>query len=154
MLDIEVGVKGRSDLQAKLDKLKKQASPQQLAKALEAGGNVFKQAIEERTPIRTPGGSEDALAPGELRGDIHVTVHVGSHAVSVTVGPSSKTKRVMRLLEYGHAIVSRLSKLGKGKSGVASGQVPAHPVMRPAYEASKDEAMRAVIESLQQQEGD
>jgi HK97 gp10 family phage protein len=153
MFDLQVGISGRAALMKQLDDLKRKASKEQLEKALIAGGEVFKAAIVERTPHRTPGGSEDALPPGALKRDIQIKVTPGGKEPTVLVGPGENTAQVMRWLEWGHRVVSRLATAKASKKTSANEHVPAHPVMRPAYEASRDASLRAVIQSLKDQEG-
>jgi len=124
--------------------------------AVREGGKVFQLAMVERTPEltgKTPG--SDSLAPGAMRADIKVRVvkdELGTAAAYI--GPTKKTARVARWVEFGHRLVkggylkftgSGMKMRGKGKQ---FGEVPAHPFLRPAYEASEQSAMEAVRESL------
>ena len=154
MLDLEAGVSGRADLQRQLDALKQKVTASQLEKALVAGATVLQKSIEDHTPVRVATVSGDALFPGALKEDIIITVFPGTkYSMHVTAGPSAKTRRIMRLLEFGHRVATAIaSRYGARKTAQGSTKfVPAYPVMRPAYEASKDEAMRTVITSLQEQ---
>ncbi len=103
-------------------------------------------------PERTPGSSTTAQPPGELRQDIHIKLRgVDARSVVVLVGPGKRTVLVAYDLEFGHLVAASggLKVIRKG----ALKFVPAHPVFRPAWEASQQEAMKAVIESLRNSKG-
>lgn len=155
-MNLSVGVSKSDALNAQFEKLKKKVSKRKLVKALQAGGEVFKQAIEERTPVRTPAMSGDALPPGRLKGDINIKTIQGrgEHSAGVKVGPSSETELVMRLVEFGHVVAEQKGGSFKSKvvrAGIryAVKRVPPHPIMRPAWEASQQQSMQAVLDVLQ-----
>ncbi len=148
LIDLQVGVNGRSDLQSKLDALKKKATKKNLIKALVAGGKVIKEAVEIRMPVRTGGEAGSSLPPGALRQDIHIKIkHADTNAAIVLVGPGKKTVLIAYDVEFGHFV-----RMSGGLKVIRKGAlkfVPAKPVWRPAWEASSQQAMQAVIESLQ-----
>lgn len=131
-----------------------------IRKALRAGGTVMQAAIEERAPERPELPSGTALPPGALRADINMVATTDeAGATALSVGPGKYTKHVASWVEYGHMMVvggRRSLKNGKvsGKgrlttvNGTELTQVPAHPFIRPAYEASREAAAEAIIDSL------
>ena len=160
MPGFSVEVQGLAELKAKLDTLAHRNAAIITNRALRAGAKVFKQAIEERVPVRVDSPSGTALPPGALQHDIEIHTlrdPSDSNNTVVTVGPGKHTAHVMRWLEFGHDLVRNTSqavgtpgtgrnRLGKGGSVVKF--VPAHPVMRPAYESGQSGALDAVVTSL------
>jgi HK97 gp10 family phage protein len=122
-----------ASLLAKMDAVKGAALKKAQRKALRAVGDIVKTAIVERAPERvsdTPSGT--ALAPGALKADIRVRVHIATDEKTatdtsrVTIGPGKATAHVARWVENGHAN----PKADKGRKNT-----PAHPFIRPAADA-------------------
>ncbi len=157
MIGLLVQAAGQAAVKSQLEKLKKKASRDQLVHALKAGGAVLKQALEEHAPVRTPAVSGDALPPGALKDDIHITVGTGKDP-SVSVGPGPKTAKVGALVERGHSEVQPGSARLTPKSatrgpGKEIGHVSAHPWVRPAWEESSQRAAQAVLADLKKEVG-
>lgn len=139
MLSIDVKAVGSDALKQKFDDLKKRASKEQVIHALVVGGHVLKEAVVQRTPVRS-GVSGDAAAPGALKADVHVKVIKSEREPTVLVGPGAETALDMARLEFGHWEVSRKGVVGKF--------VAAHPVMSAAFEAAGEIALDAAIDAL------
>jgi HK97 gp10 family phage protein len=150
-----VKVNGLAEIQRRLDQLKAADAKRIMNKALRAGAQVFKVAIEERAPERPDLPSGTALPPGALRRDVVIRTLKGDERGGVvTVGPGKLTNHAAHLVEYGHRQVrggySKLLKSGKTRGpGRQISQVPPHPYERPAFEAAGSAAMDAVATSLQ-----
>jgi HK97 gp10 family phage protein len=118
-------------------------------RGLRAGGNVMKAAIAANAPVRPEGISATALPPGALQRDVQVHLAKdkgadGSYSVYIEAGPA--TIHVSRWVEWGHRLVrGRSSKRARGKQ---VGDVPAHPYIRPAFDANEDLAVNAVGASI------
>lgn len=121
----------------KLNNLKGEGRQKAERKALKAVGSLIQEAIVARAPVQsgTPHGD---LAPGELKADIKVRVHIskdedaGLDSSSVSIGPGSKTSHIARFVENGHAN----PKATKGKKNT-----PAHPFIRVALDATREKAI-------------
>ena len=155
MPGFESKVEGLSDLQAKLDQLKGPTAKRIMNRGLRAGAEVYRQEIVDRTPERVDDPSGTALPPGALKRDIRIATVSANDDLSslVIVGPGKHTSHVMRWLEYGHRMItggaSKVLASGKKRgSGTEVGFVPAYPIMRPAFEGRRSEALAAVQESL------
>jgi HK97 gp10 family phage protein len=150
----EVKVEGLAELQAKLNDMKTDGAKRIMNRALRAGGEVFKEEVEQRAPVRPELPSGTALPPGALQHDISVKTITGdAKSGIVLVGPGRLTRHVARWVEFGHRLVrggtSRLLANGKTRGrGSEVGQVPAHPFMRPAFEAGVQRALEAVKASI------
>ena len=151
-----VEVKGLDELKRRLETLARPAAKSISNRALRAGAAVYRQAIEDLTPVRAEGPSGTALPPGALKHDIWVKSISAPEQDSsyVAVGPGKYTSRVMRWLEFGHRMVkggySKAGKDGKTRGpGSAVGFVPANPIMRNAFEGRQAEALEAITQSLQ-----
>ena len=94
------------------------------------------------------------LPNGALRSDIVVRMTRDDDGTLIAVvGPAKLTRWVARLVEYGHRLVrggrSRVLKNGKTKGpGKEIGTVQAHPFIRPAYEASRQQVADAICKTL------
>jgi HK97 gp10 family phage protein len=149
---ISIDIEGLSDLQAKLDDLSTKAAEKAIRAALKAGAAVEQAAIIERAPVKD--GTGGVLPEGALKSDIVVRISRDDQGTIIAVvGPAKLTKWIARLVEYGHRNVrggvSRLLRNGRSKGpGSHIGDVPAHPFIRPAYEASRQEVANAICTTL------
>lgn len=132
------------------------ASGPAMRKALRAGGKVIERAMEERAPVldeHQPG--SDALPPHALRDGIRTVSTTEEEQPEVLIGPNAKVAHVARFVEYGHRQVhgGELKLLGDGRTrgtGMAIGEVPPYPFLRPAFEASLSEAEEVIAASLRE----
>jgi HK97 gp10 family phage protein len=124
---------------AKFDAIKGDELKKAQRKALKAVGKIVQDAIVARAPVRvddTPSGN--ALAPGALKADIQVHVHIASDAKaatdisSVTIEPGKATAHVALWVERGHANP-------KAKKGLTT--TPAYPFIRPAQDSVEQAAV-------------
>ncbi|MCU1251533.1 MAG: phage protein gp10 family [Edaphobacter sp.] len=147
-----ISIEGLSDLQAKLDDLSTKAAERAIRAALRAGAAVEQAAIIERAPVKD--GTGGMLPEGALKSDIVVKMTRDEQGtILAVVGPAKLTKHVARWVEYGHRNVrggvSRLLRNGKSKGpGSQIGDVPAHPFIRPAYEASRQAVADTICTTL------
>lgn len=99
-------------------------------------------------------GTGGMLPPGALKNDIVIRfLKDAAGAISAKVGPAKLTAHVARWVEYGHRIVrggrNRIKANGKQYgNGVANGEVPAHPFIRPAYEATRQQVITTICKTL------
>jgi hypothetical protein len=115
--------------------------------AVREGGRVVQAAITEAAPVRPDLPSGTALPPGALQGDIQVAVTKdGVDSFSAWIYPGKFSRAVAIWVEWGHRLIRGKSR--KGSSGRVIGDVPAHPYIRPAFDANEDLAFEAVADSL------
>ncbi len=161
MPGFDVECKGFEELKAKLALMAGPAAKRIRNRALRAGSEVFKAAIEERTPERPDLPSTTALPPGAMKADIKIKAVSAPEETSSTfvTGPGKYTRHAMRLVEFGHNQVRNVSQAvgtrGKGLNRAKNGgtvvkRVEAHPIVRPAFEAALEPAVDAFIESVKQ----
>ncbi len=148
---ISITVEGLSELQAKLDALTQKQADRCIRTALKAGAVIEQAAIVERAPIRD--GTGGYLPPGALKSDIVIRfLKDTTGVISAKVGPAKLTAHVARWVEYGHRIVqggrNRIVTDKQRGNGVVTGEVPAHPFIRPAYEASRAEVISTICKTL------
>jgi hypothetical protein len=129
-----------------------------IRRGLRAGGELMQEAISAAAPVRTEPWSGKQknpawnLPPGALKSDI--TLRVGKNeetgGFSAWVQPGKYTRKVAGWVEYGHRSVrgGRYMNFGKRGKGVQVGETPAHPFIRPAYEATAAASFEAVRESI------
>lgn len=151
---------GLNEMVAQMNTLREQVSGPIAKRAVRAAGNVIKAAMIERTPenIEKNAGS-DSLEPGAVKADIKVRFPAEEQVLETTalIGPGGKTSHVARWVEYGHRMVhggqSKVSASGKltGAGTASAVDVPAHPFLRPAYEASLEAAQEAEAAVLREE---
>jgi HK97 gp10 family phage protein len=152
---ITVEILGLAELQQKLTELSTTAADRCIRTALRAGAEIEQAAIQERAPERPDLPSGTALPPGALANDIVVHVRKSDQGnLSAIIGPDKYTSHVARWVEYGHRLVvggysSMDKRTGKYRGpGQHKGDVPAHPFIRPAFEATRDEVTTAITTTL------
>jgi HK97 gp10 family phage protein len=138
-----------TNIKAIFDNLATKERDSIVRKALKAGALIEQHAISERAPIKDSTGG--TLPDGALASDITIKMSRDTDdSLMAIVGPGKYTKHVARWVEYGHRAVtggySRLLANGKtrGPGKVALKDVPEHPFLRPAWEASQQEVSDTV----------
>lgn len=148
---------GIAEMKAKMQALRQQVRGPLAQRAVRAGGRVIQAAMIERTPINIEKNTgSNSLDPGAVKSDIKVRFPAkeNDHETTALIGPGKKTGHVARWVEYGHRMVhGGQSKVGpdgkvRGRGIVHDEDVPAHPFLRPAYEASVAEAREAEAAEL------
>lgn len=144
-------VLGLKELEAKLQELGGEAAQRVVRDALRAGGQVFRDAVEEAAPERPDLPSGTALPVGALAADIKLRLGRDEQGLpAAIVSPGPKTRHVAGFVEYGHRLVrGGRNRKGRGGPGKVVGQVPAHPFIRPAFEASGAEAVETFAATVQ-----
>ena len=125
-------------------------------KALRKSAEIVQKTIQGRAPIRPPLPSGTALPPGALAADINIgsVRKIGPEAFQIRVAPGKYTNHIARMVEYGHRQVrgGRNDIRGKGpQKGAHIGDVPAHPFIRPGYEASEALAAEVLIATFREE---
>ena len=152
-----IETKGIAEMKARMRSLSQQVSGPIAQKAVRAGGKVIRDAMIERTPVLIEkNAGSNALEPGAVKADIKVRFPAEENKYQATalIGPGRKTSHVARWVEYGHRMVSggqsKVLPTGKtrGPGNVHEEDVPEHPFLRPAFEASVAEAQSAEVETL------
>jgi HK97 gp10 family phage protein len=145
-------IKGLDDVDKLLENMCTKAADKCIRKALRAGAEIERAAITERAPIKdSTGGS---LPEGALKSDIVIRMTRDEAGdMAAIIGPGKLTRHVANWVEWGHRMVtgghSRLLANGKTKGpGKANGTVPAHPFIRVAYEATRQEVADAITTTL------
>lgn len=150
-------VTGLHELDQKLAELGDKAARKIVRDALKDAGAVFEAAVRARAPVRSGAASGTALPPGALQNDIvsilGTTDDGGPTLPAVIVRPGRYTRRAAEWVEYGHRQVKGgyLKVLPSGKRrgpGREVGAVPAHPFIRPSYEAAREQAAQVCCTSL------
>jgi HK97 gp10 family phage protein len=130
---LTVKITGIAEVQKMLAEAPKNIVMLGFGRALNAGINVIAAAVAERVPVKE----------GELAAALVTEVVVDANARGgiASVGFGKMGHRA-NWVEYGHRMVTH--KPGKKQVG----DVPAHPFMRPAADASADAAIDAFAETL------
>jgi HK97 gp10 family phage protein len=154
MAEFEMETRGFEELAAKLENIGHEVAGPVAKKMVRAGARVMKRAIEERTPtLDAKTASSSALQPGAMKADIRIAYPANELIPTAIVGPGKKTAHVANWVEYGHREVhggqSKVTAKGTTGSGVAGADVPAHPFVRPAFEAAQAETENAMVAELQ-----
>lgn len=143
-----------TELTRALDRIRLRVEAEGQRKALRNGGKVIEDAILERAPmLDSKTAHSTALDPGALKADIGVRLHTENGEPYAYIGPGKLTRHVARWVELGHRDVhggySHGAAMGKFRGpGVAGKDIPAHPFIRPGFEASEDAALAEVAATL------
>ncbi len=120
-------------------------------KALKKVGGLMVNAIKRRAPSQAGEYAGGVLKPGELAASIKQHVHVptdeqvlAGKPSGVVVAPAGRVYGIATAIEYGHANV-RGKKRGPQ---TRHGSTPAHPFIRPAFDATRAEAEELYEASL------
>ncbi len=154
----DIEVEGLSDLKAILEDIGTKQADRCIRKALNAGGNLMKEAIEEAAPVKAEDEKGGQLPPGALKSDFSVKLKQSDQGNwFARIAPGKMTAHVAMWVEYGHRLIhkgkSRLIKTGKhaGKTkgpGKQVGTVRAYQFIRPAYEATAAQASDLICKTL------
>lgn len=117
-----------------LERAPKEVVPGALLSGLRAGGQVIEEHMAGRVPDKT----------GDLLSDLGTTITLDSdfRGGIAQVGFTSAQAHKAGWVEYGHRMVSH----EPDKAEI--GQVQPHPFMRPAADASAEEAVEAFTETV------
>jgi hypothetical protein len=135
-----------------LERFPQEVQSKMLKQSLGAGAAVLLIGVMAECPVRLDGPTEKStgLKAGMLKADIRA--NAGKNGRSWFIGAGTATAYVLRWLERGHMIVkgghAKNRRHGGGK-GRSIGHVPAWPVLRPAFDAYWNDALKATSIELQ-----
>ena len=149
MADIKVEIEGLKELQAALLELPKKTAKNALRSAVNAGASVIRKDARKRAPVYTGPVSAGHPPPGTLKRSViqkyirelsndfqttfYVTVRKGKkYREQGKKGNLSQDAFYAYFVEYGTA------------------KMTAKPFLRPAFEATKDEALQAMMAKLKE----
>lgn len=144
-MKMQVRLKGAEDIKQRLNLLPKEIAGQELREVALQGAEVIRKQAEA-----------NALAhkvTGTLAGDIQAAIARESlgQQVVVHVGPG-KEGWYGRLVEFGHAQVRVTGRVRRGRRTYRIkqqlGQVPSHPWLRPAFDATKEQAQNLMADEF------
>ena len=135
MIDHKLDFSGLLDISRDMELLSKAENKKVLRDGTRAAAEVLKTAIVERAPERT-GKLKRNVVVVTMRGRRNaITSGVHIRGVNPETGNSDNT---MKASNRRNAFYWRFVELG-------TSNMPAHPFVRPAFDARQDEATRAVI---------
>lgn len=146
-----------STLQGNIAALRRRMAVNGQRRAVRAGARVIAEAMISRAPVldHTTARST-SLDPGDLKAGVSARTRQEDGQTVGLAGPKGKEGRIGKVaynVEYGHRMVvggkSKLNSVGQFVGdGKVVGDVPPHPFLRPAFEASAGEALDAMALSL------
>lgn len=139
--DITIEIQGLDELAKKLDELPYKTAAKIMRPALQASGEVFRQAAAALAPVSPQAAHRNAV-PGELRNSIIAKVRLGTDldSNSVRIGPAhEKAKYTGKERTHSPGVYGMFVEYGTKK-------MSAHPFMRPAFEAAKERAVEAFVQ--------
>lgn len=146
-MSISVKIEGLKELQMALNTLPLEIQKRPLRSAVSAGAKVIEQEAEKRAPVRT-GNLQKAIYRVRSRSESSVgreTYNVAVRKGKATYADSAKNRRLGRAgktyATQGLAYYWRFLEFG-------TVNMPARPFLRPAFEARKNDALRAMQEKL------
>lgn len=138
------------DLLNTLQALPGETRKKALRKSLGAMGKVVEAAIKVRAPFQAGEYAGGKLKPGELSQGFKTNVHIAKDANATTdqdyveIGPNKNVDFVARFVEDGHATRPRTKESKRPRVD----RVQPHPFVRPAFDATKDEALAVLEETM------
>lgn len=147
---MEMSFTGVPALVRRMEDIRARMVKEQATKAVRAGAQIIAKAMVQSAPVldvKTSG--SNSLEPGELKADIKARVFTEDGEVFALAGPGEGTAYAARFVEYGHRMVvggpktmRSDGKMRRSRASMIYGKdIPAHPFLRPAYEASVQEAI-------------
>ena len=164
-----IKIEGLDAVKAKLEGLATDKADRCIRRALRAGAELEKAAIEAHTPVRPPLPSGTALPPGAMKADTTFSIQRGRDGnLFAVVKPGDATYHVRLWVEEGHRLVRGGYSKEIFKNGEGTGKyrgpgrqvkdengelvnVPPHPYTREAYEESREEVAQAIAATLSQE---
>lgn len=135
-MSFDMTIKGADELDRKLSQMEPKIAKKHMAKALRAGAKLVLQATRARVPVLT-GALKQSLAVrvgkrkrGRKEQSIQVLIDTKKVPELVTIGKDGKRYFYPAAIEYG------------------TRRMAAKPFMRPAFDASKMEALNATMIAL------
>jgi HK97 gp10 family phage protein len=147
-------VTGISEITAKFEALRQVVREGGVSNAVRKASKVMAREMNERANVLVVHRkSSTALDPGALKGSIRVSVRKYKNGIVIAlIGPKGYPSRVAHLVEYGHRLVkggkSRVGPKGAVGEGKEIGDVPEHPFLRPAYEATAQRVLEAFNDEI------
>lgn len=144
-MKVRMKVEGGDALARKLQMIAQETANKHMRECALKGAEVIRAETEAKAPVgpsrvRVLKSGQRLQQGGLLKGDIVKDLRKQTKAkVDVYVGPSQKTGWYAAFVEDGHAIVVDGKKVG---------DVPPHPFLRPAFDATTDEAEDAFAKEL------
>jgi HK97 gp10 family phage protein len=145
---------GLDEVKANLQSIQQALREDAIKGALRDAAPIMRDEMSDRAPVLDEKTAQStSLEPGALKAGMKVSVRMlVSGFVRAVIGPRRGTGRAAHLVEYGHRLVkggkSRITARGAVGSGREIGEVRAYPFLRPAYEASAQNVLVAIAESL------
>lgn len=178
MATTRFAVKGLPELKALFARVSEEVGKRALRRGVSAGAKIVKAAIQSAAPVGnypTHGRGSKRRPSGTLKRAIItkfareksdatqatmlVTVRQGRRGAKKKLA-ASRDAYYGKYVERGHRIVPRSKRIGtyRGKAlyrktitarrKAATGRVPPHPFMAPAFAASKDRAVAAMVSTM------
>lgn len=141
MIDISLDFSGLEAISRDLELLSRAENNKVLRDATRAGAEVLKDEVVERAPERTGKLKKNVVVvtqKSRRRGEISSGVHI--RGVNPRTGNSDNT---MKANNPRNAFYWRFVELG-------TANMPAHPFVRPAYDAREEEAASVAIARMNQ----
>ena len=151
---MRLDITGYEELNRELGMLRGAVRVDATRQAVTEAAALIRDAMIEVAPVLDATTAKStALSPGELKSGIRFSVRkISDGLIRAVIGPRRGTGRAAHLVEYGHRLVkggvSRVGAKGPVGPGRQIGDVPAHPFLRPAYEASWQLSLEAFVGAL------
>jgi len=129
-------IQGLRELKRDLRRLGQEVGSVVIADALDEGAEIFESAIRRRAPVRR-GVLRDSFVVRQSKRNRHSSLY-RKGIYRAGVGWRKSGSHAMPV-EFGHRIV---------RGGKVVGHVPAHPFIRPAFDAAKSQAEHYIEEAL------
>jgi HK97 gp10 family phage protein len=141
-MDIKIELAGLQGVEEALAQAGPKLAKRAVRKALKAGGEIFVEAAKQRAPVAQRGTPQ--RRPGELRDSITMTTKLSPREESGTVHVGAEYKKSEG--EQSPGVYGRFVEFGSVHN-------QPHPFLRPAFDASVQEAQDAMTNVLRDEVG-
>lgn len=150
-MPMNLEITGLGEMRAKFSELQEIVREDATRAAVRAAGRVIQVEMERRAPrLDAKTAKSTALDPGALQSGIDMSVRKSTDGyIEASVGPSDHISHVAHWVEYGHRLVKGgYNSLKRGRfqgQGRMVGEVEQHQFLRPAVDASRQDALAAFM---------
>jgi HK97 gp10 family phage protein len=147
---VEVKISGLAEIQDKLEHLPIKASRKIMRRSLREAAQIWLDEMKARVrrgPHHFKGGSD---LFGVIAKTLSMRVSSRSDVSGSAVVGVPKKVFWASFVEFGTKVRFRGKKSGGKRSGATTGQMPAFPFMRPAFEAKRQEVLDKFVADMKQ----
>ncbi len=155
--EITIDTSEMDGLAEMLDNFSKELQQKIISDSMKQGALLLQGAVMQKCPVRLdePTAKSTGAKPAWLKADIHIEKL--RKVIGYRIGAGPTMAYLLRWLEFGHQLVKggqvpwTDGKRRRGGKGHVIGHVPAHPVLRPAFDEHIQAAIKVTADEMRKQ---